>query len=203
MVQNADIKEDLAANVMLGVGNQFRARDCSALAVFLADLEAGKRINRIQQLEKEWGKRHPSYLAVMPLSTSFLLGEGHVATWLKRMTTDVLSEMQPMPEVDPIRAWSYKNTSLLVQSYVLAAASHDLATCIMEGFDSRRAKEVLRIPDRYSIPMMVATGYDYDEARNEKDSLTPRLPMEDVVFGDCFGRPFYEGEEDEPKAAEA
>jgi nitroreductase len=187
LVQDQRLKDQLAAEAMLGQGNQYRTRDCSALAVFLADLQVGKRVARIQALEKRWGHRHPTYSAMMPLTTSFLLGEGHAATLLKSMATRAISEIQPMPTMEPIETWSYKNTSLAVQSYTLAATSYDLATAIMEGFDARRAKEVLRIPDRYGIPMMVATGYDFDEHGTEV--RTPRLPLDEVVFGDTFGAP--------------
>lgn len=172
---------------MLGAGNQYRTRDCSALAVFLADLQASARIQRIYQLEKDSGTRHPNYLAMMPVSTAFFLGEGHAATFLKQVTTDLVSTrlQQPMPEIEPIQTWAYKNTSLAVQSYVLAATSYDLQTSIMEGFDARKVKEILRIPDRYGIPMMVATGYEHEK----NTAVTARLNLDEVVFGDNFGAP--------------
>ena len=186
MVQNEDVKQELAEKSMLGAGNQYRTRDCSALAVFLADLEAGKRIQRIYQQEKEWGKRHPNYMASMPLASSFLVGEGHAATLAKNISTDIMSNLKPMPQIESSREWSYKNTSLMVQSYLLAATSYDLATTPMEGFDPRRAMEILRIPDRYAIPMVVATGFDYEE---NVEHFTPRLGLEELVFSDTFGEP--------------
>lgn len=192
---------------MLGPGNQYRTRDCSALAVFLSDLEASKRIQRIYELEQDWGNRHPAYLSIMPLSTSFLLGEGHAATWIKQLATCAVSEVtqQPMPTIDSIDAWAAKQTALLAQSYVLACASHDLATCMMEGFDGRRLKQVLRIPDRYSIPMVVATGYDYETDFVPSDeTLTPRLDVSEVVFDNVFGEPYEpEEENDDDKSASA
>ncbi len=79
-------------------------------------------------------------------------------------------------------------------------------------YDSRRVKEILQIPDRYGVPLMVATGYDYgapplndgdcslDEDSDEWDDddelqslnerrLTPRLEMNEIFFGDTFGEP--------------
>lgn len=204
MVQNDALKERLAQYAMLGVGNQYRVRDCSAVAVFLSDLQASQRIARMMQLEQEWGQRHPTYMAMMPLSTSFLLGEGHAATLLKQVTTDLLSETtsRPMPHIEPIQSWSYKNTALAAQTYLFAAQSHQLDTCIMEGFDPRRMKEVLSIPDRYGIPMVIGTGYEYQEGEDGKQKqpkLTPRLPLEEVVFQDRFGDPiqFHNGDDDD------
>jgi nitroreductase len=193
MVHSPSLKQSLSEQAMLGPGNQYRTRDASTLAVFLSDLEAGKRIARIHDLEYQAQSRHPTYLGQMPLVSSFLLGQGHAATLVKNIATDILAEWQPMPVVEPIHAWAYKNTALALQSYVLAATSHELGTCIMEGFDARRLKDLLRVPDRYAACACVATGYEYQDNDNneteEWDSKpSPRLALEDVVFGDTFGQ---------------
>ena len=172
----------------MGPGNQFRVSQASALAVFLSDLEPSKRVNRIHELEKDF--RHPNYRSSFPLSTSFLLGEGHAANLIKGIATNFLSSVSPMPEIDPVQAWSYKNTGLLAQTFVYAAESHGLATTMMEGFDPRRTRELLRIPDRYAIPLMVATGYEYKEEHATEEKMTPRLDLSEVVFSDTFGEPW-------------
>lgn len=192
MVQCPEIKTKLADHAMLGIGNQYRVKDSSAVAVFLSDLEVHKRIDRIYELEQN--NRDPNYLATMPIASSFLTGEGHAATLLKQIATDVMSEIQPMPSIEPVQAWSYKNAGLAAQTFTLAATSHDLATCMMEGYDSRRAKDVLRVPDRYDIPIMVATGYEYEDPATFVP--TKRLSMEEVVFGDTFGEPLDLSDDD-------
>ena len=185
LVRDQAIQVELADQAMLGAGNAFRTRDCSALAVFLADLEPSKRLDRLLELEQ--GQRHPGYRAILPLASSFLMGEGHASTLLKQISTKVLSStVRQMPGIEPVQAWSYKNAALSVQSYVLSATANDLATAIMEGYDPRRCKEILRIPDRYDIPMMVATGYEYFE---EVEPPTPRFAIEEVVFDNVFGTP--------------
>lgn len=191
------MKEQLAEAAMLGVGNQHRTRDCATMAVFLADLEASKRIHRILRLEKESRSRHPAYLVNMPVSSAFLLGEGHAATLMKQIATNVMSNVpnKAMPSIEPIQTWAYKNTALAVQSYVLAATSHNLQTSIMEGLDPRKVKEILRIPDRYGIPMVVATGYEYAEEYLD----TPRLALDEVVFGNTFGAPMVWDDEVEQR----
>lgn len=133
MVHSQAIKKELSGKAMLGPGNQYRTIDASTLAVFLSDLEAGKRIDRIMQMERESGARHPNYLGQMPLASSFLLGQGHAATLIKNVATDVMSELQAMPVIEPVHAWSHKNTGIALQSYVLAATSHNLATVSFWG----------------------------------------------------------------------
>ena len=192
LVRDPETKAQLADTAMLGAGNVYRARDCAALAVFLADLQPTQgRVDRILDLEAN-GVRHPGYRAILPRTASFLLGEGHLATWLKQISTTLLSHPEnPTPGIDPVQAWAYKNTALMVQSYVLAATSHQLATAIMEGYDPRRYKEILRIPDRYDIPMVVATGYEYQDDKDSTTVPTPRLPLNEVVFDDAFGAPIH------------
>jgi nitroreductase len=202
LVQDPNVKEKLATEAMLGAGNQYRTKDASVIAFFLSDLEVTKRIVRIQKLEH--GTRDSNYTNVFPIAASFLAGEGHAALALKQAATNLLSRGtmlfgsrtngQPMPTIEPVQSWTYKNTALMVQTYVLAATSHELATCIMEGYDGRRVKQVLRIPDRYDIPMAVAMGYDYDchhhgDVDEGNVQRTVRLPLQEVCFRDSFAVP--------------
>ena len=189
LVQCPKIKQQLSKNAMLGAGNIFRTSDASALAVFLADLEPNKRIPAILELEQKSQSRPSGYIASYSVVSSFLLGEGQAATLFKQMTTDAMSPIKPMPTIDPVQSWSYKNTSLMAQTYVLAATSHGLATCIMEGFDARRMKQILNIPDRYDIPLTVATGYEYEGNDMEPFKRTPRLEFSQVFFDNSFGQP--------------
>lgn len=54
------------------------------------------------------------------------------------------------------------------QELLLAATSHGLASCPMEGFDMRRLRKALSIPLRYSIPIVVCIGYPSEEQRDFK-----------------------------------
>ena len=193
LVRSQPIKDELSEGAMLGIGNQHRVRDASVTAVFLADLEPTKRINRIYELER--GHRNVNYRSSFPLSTSFWIGEGHVATLIKDVTTSWLRAVrQPMPEIEPVQAWSYKNTSLVAQTFVYGAQSYNLSTAMMEGYDPRRVKDILRIPDRYAIPLMVATGYEYEgEEENYKEDKTLRLGLSEIVFDDEFGQEWNPG----------
>lgn len=197
MVRDTSLKERLAETCMLGPGNQYRTRDAPVLAVFLSDLEVTKRISRIEKLEKH--QRDPNYLNMLPVASSFLAGEGHAALLIKQAATDFLSYQynKSMPCIEPVQAWSYKNTAILAQTYVLAATSHGLGTCIMEGMDGRKVKELLRIPDRYAVPVTIATGYEYLEEgdSNNQQLSTPRLPIKEVCFSDSFGVPLTFTEE--------
>lgn len=140
-------------------------------------------MNRLINLERQRGTPE-NYLATLPFAVAFLAGEGRLANAFKDLFTSAVSPLQPMPSVNNLEAWSYKNTMLVAGQrpphhkqangpaasgvhhrmtcpvtplrvhaapsawYMLAASSHGLHTCPMEGFDGRRVKAVLNIPDR-------------------------------------------------------
>ena len=210
---------------MLGFGNQYRTTDASGIAIFVTDLQPSKRIDRIYDMERNSGIRENGYLAVLRVASSFLTGESttttsiagggasssstHLSTFLKQTFTNALSPTQPMPTMENVESWSYKNAGITAQLYTMAATSHGLSTCMMEGYDSRRVKEILRIPDRYGVPLMVATGYDYDsepvvhadtndyellesngdesDMQQQQQKRTARLEMNELFFGETFG----------------
>ena len=212
---------------MLGFGNQYRTNDASGIAVFISDLQPSKRIDRIYDMERQSGIREDGYLAVLRVAASFLTGESSTATsattslsdrgennnssstylssFLKQTFTHALSPIQSMPTMENVESWSYKNAGIMAQQYTMCATAHGLSTCMMEGYDARRVKEILRIPDRYGVPLMVATGYDYgttadnvvhadtiddDDINGDGlDTRTPRLEMNELFFGDTFGQP--------------
>jgi hypothetical protein len=66
--------------------------------------------------------------------------------------------------------------------------AHGLASCIMEGFDSRRVKRALRVPGGFSVPLMVCVGYPAHPAAAVP--LSARYPAQDVFYRGTFGTPF-------------
>ena len=80
----------------------------------------------------------------------------------------------------------------------------------MEGYDARGIKMALGITPsgRYSIPLIVSTGLPYQQMTGEekgdetddvglshgrgRENMSPRYPMENVIFGNTFGLPAIE-----------
>jgi curved DNA-binding protein CbpA len=152
----------------------------------------------------------PRFIRV-PLSSFIRLGVsivGGFARLLKRYTK--YNNIQLLPSLVSSETWSQKNTMLIAMSYMLACTSYGLATCPMEGYDARGIKKALGITPsgRYSIPLIVSTGLPYYQqmttTRDEKDdetddvglchgreqeNMSPRYPIENVIFGNTFGTP--------------
>lgn len=109
------------------------------------------------------------------------------------MVQAVLSFMSfamPVPTPSTAEAWSFKNTTFPAAYFTLAATAHGLASCIMEGFDSRRVKAALRIPGGFSVPMMVTVGYPAEAPHTDAAPLSARYPTDEVFYRGEFGTPF-------------
>jgi nitroreductase len=125
-------------------------------------------------------------MAMRNIMTLFAGGiaSNRLANLVASTAMHVVSPLRPTPSLESIETWSYKNTMPAVQTYMLGASAAGIGTCPMEGFDGRRVARVLGIPDRYSIPCIVATGFAQVDAQRKP---TQRLPAEEVVFMDEFG----------------
>lgn len=102
-----------------------------------------------------------SYVASLPAKLNFLLGPGHLARGLKKITSHLLSPLRPMPVIDiDNRAWAAKNVGFVAQQVMLACTAYGLASTPMEGFDERRLCHQLQVPlDQYSVPLILSIGY--------------------------------------------
>jgi nitroreductase len=50
----------------------------------------------------------------------------------------------------------------------LQAADIGLGTCMIEGFDEKKVKSVLNIPENRRIALLITLGYPADSQRNKK-----------------------------------
>ena len=115
----------------------------------------------------------------------------------------VTTEVQLLPTLSSSQTWAQKNTMLAAMIYMLACTSRGLATCPMEGIDAAGVRKVLGIPrGRYSIPLIVCAGTPYRRSVNEvpetddvgmshgdDGDFSPRYKLDEVVFGNTFGKP--------------
>ena len=78
-----------------------------------------------------------------------------------------------------LRIVAHKSTALAAQNFMISMAAIGYDTCPMEGFDSKRVKQILRFPRGAEITMIVSCGL-----RDEKGVYGTqfRVPFEDVYF---------------------
>jgi nitroreductase len=174
---------EMLAEAMLGTNGK-KVTDAPVVAVFAADLEPSLRIPHVQKMMHEDGAPL-DMVNQLPLMVRMFAGEGHLGGLIRSCISTVVSPLKATPAFVPTIAWAYKQASLAASSFLFAAHSHGLGTCPMEGFDETRVKNCLDIPDRYSVPIIIACGYPQEDKLPTKQ--TPRLPATDLFFDGKFG----------------
>ena len=78
-----------------------------------------------------------------------------------------------------LRVVAHKSSALAAENFMLSMAAYGYDTCPMEGFDSLRAKKILKLPYSSEINMIISCGI-----RSEKGVYGPRfrIPFEEIYF---------------------
>ena len=161
-------------------------------AVFAADLKPINNLPHILDIEAKAGKS-TRYLHALSSDMSIFLGGTSCMHDTMARTTSIASRFVPgaFPTFNSAEGWAFKSTALAAMTYMYAATAAGLATHPMEGFDARGVRSACRIPDRYAIPMLVATGYPLqsEAANGNHRRPSPRLPMGQMFKLDSFAQP--------------
>jgi nitroreductase len=99
--------------------------------------------------------------------------------WLSFTITGLFRPIMRKPVTNrDIEEVSIKSTALACENFVLAITSLGGATCMMEGFDERRVKSLLKLKSSTRIVMVISVGYEA-----ERGTWGPqfRLPFNEVV----------------------
>lgn len=216
VIVRSPAQRELLGRAMLSASNASRVLDAPATAVFCADLEPSRSIDRLR-CDAERSGRDARSVDDLALAVGYYATAGTVASLAKAVAAKALSPLVPAPEPTGAEAWAVKSAMLAASSYMLGATAHGLATAPMEGFvrgprplkrlrsardsyfdppapppqDAARIRAYLDVPDRYAIPLVVATGYAPPDDP-PPDAPSPRLPPADIFFGDRFGAPLTE-----------
>ncbi|KAG4058382.1 hypothetical protein PC123_g6661 [Phytophthora cactorum] len=171
--------EDRAAlaNAMIDA-NVRKVNEAPVVVVFAADCEPSKNVPRMQQLNRDNGAPD-DFVNRIPALVEMFSGEHD-----PKVSTEAWAYKHD-PKVST-EAWAYKQATFAAATFLYAAQVHGLATCPMEGFDQAGVKKVLNIPDRYSIPVVVALGHANPAAKPAKPSV--RFPPTEVFFDGKFGQ---------------
>lgn len=198
LVTNLHVR-GLLAEAMMG-GNARRVADAPVTAVFAADLQPLSNLGAIVDLEARAGKP-TRYLRGLAGDMSMALAgpggwcglgpSGRAAHGLKAASLAAASAVLPgLPTISSPEAWAFKGASLAAMTWMYAATAAGLASHPMEGFDAAAVRRACRIPDRYAIPMVVATGYPAADAAERRGATpSPRLPLGSMFKRDSFTTP--------------
>ena len=213
LVSNATQKEALSR--WCCGHNAHRVRDSDCTVVFLADRQWMWELSSYRRTilfgkegsntnKKSWTTfgLYKIQLLVSLFSQGFPLPYWLSAPmgWMVRLGMRMVSWMTrhslPIPTLSNPDTWAQKNTMLVAMAYMLGCTARGLQTSPMEGYCAWGIKQALKIPRRYSIPLIVATGSPYQRPTKSSDdagmthgpkSMTVRYPEDTILFQNTFG----------------
>lgn len=77
--------------------------------------------------------------------------------------------------------WAIVDTSIALQNMVIAAWAMGIGSCWIGDFKEEKAKQLLSIPDKWKIIVLVTFGYPA-----EKPGPRPKKPVEEIVSFNKF-----------------
>jgi nitroreductase len=221
LVHSQDIKQKMS-RFALGP-NAKRVVDSDCTAVFCADRQVMRTIPAffrfLNQIDMD--KRNqptPKLIQLKNLLYITLFSSGYplpriIAAPMSFIIRTILSvvgfctrhlRIYVLPSFSSAETWATKQCGLVAMTYMLACSSRGLATSPMEGINAAGIRRVLKIPRRYAIPLIVATGIakqnehqqqvttdaastTSDNSPSSVQNPTPRYPAKDVIFFNQFG----------------
>jgi len=168
---------------------QAQVREAPATVIFAADPDSWRlHLEEVLTMGKAEGAVSPAYERQLrrTVPPAFALGPLGLLGLARALFLPLRRLFTPTPTLpvtrSGLRGYAVKQTMLAAQTFMLAAAAHDLDTCPMEGFDEVRIKRLLGIPRRMAIPVIVAVGY----AADDLPPKPPRFPLERKLHRERF-----------------
>tara|TARA_B100000767_G_C19647205_1_gene485106 strand:- start:107 stop:832 length:726 start_codon:yes stop_codon:yes gene_type:complete len=117
------------------------------------------------------------YRKVIPILYRDFLG---ILGIVKKITAIFIGIFHPIyreVSATDLRVVAHKSSALAAQNFMISMAAKGIDTCPMEGFDSKRVRQILGLPKSAQISMIIGCGY-----RNKGGIYGPRfrVPFEDV-----------------------
>ena len=168
---------------------QAQVGEAPATVIFVADPDSWRlHLEEVLTMGKAEGAVSPQYERQVrrTVPPAFALGPLGLLGLARALFLPLRRLFTPTPTLpvtrSGLRGYAVKQTMLAAQTFMLAAAAHDLDTCPMEGFDEVRVKRLLAIPRRMAVPVMVTVGY----AADGLPPKPPRFPLERKLHRERF-----------------
>ena len=188
------LSRDKMAKISRACFNQSAAKSAQQMVVFVSrkDLWKNRAKANLKFLNKQFDKPNLSskllrrkkqvnnyYKKIIPSIYTDLFG---ILGLIKFVVFHIIGFFRPIyrqSRLSDMRIVAHKSTALAAQNFMISMAAIAYDTCPMEGFDSKRVKQILNLPNSAEITMIVSCGI-----RDEKGvyGYQFRVPFEDVYF---------------------
>ena len=186
--------KDKMAKISTACFNQSAAKSSQQMVAFVSrkDLWRNRAKANLKFLNKQFDKPNLSsqllrrkkqvtnyYKKIIPSIYTDLFG---ILGLIKFVVFHIIGFFRPIyrqSRHSDMRIVAHKSTALAAQNFMISMAAIGYDTCPMEGFDSKRVKQILNLPNSTEITMIVSCGI-----RDEKGVYGSqfRVPFEDVYF---------------------
>ena len=117
-----------------------------------------RRNSPAERQEKRIKDREMYYGKIMPFLYARFFG---VLGFVRKLIAVPVSFFRPMVlqvSENDARIVAHKSCGLAAQTFMVAMANEEYDTCPMEGFDSKRVKNILNLPSGAEINMIISCG---------------------------------------------
>jgi len=196
--------------------NHNRVLDSDCTVIFLADRQVMRTFPRFLRFLRSQSNARQQQRKTKPLNKSeltllfyiTLFSSGYPLprilsaplSFLVRLGMSIVETLirwyYVLPSFSTAETWATKQMSMVAMTYMLSCSSKGLATCPMEGINAAGIRKALKIPRRYAIPMIVATGKSYPSTpeqhqQTQQQALAEkrdkRYPSDEMIFCNEFG----------------
>lgn len=136
-----------------------------------------RRNSPLEKQDKRIKDRELYYGKIMPFLYARFFG---ILGFFRKMIAVPVSFFRPMMlqvSENDARVVVHKSCGLAAQTFMIAMANEEYDTCPMEGFDSKRVKDILNLPNGAEINMIISCG---------------KRKGNEGIWGDRFRVPFEE-----------
>lgn len=127
-------------------------------AVLQFEKENIRRNSPAERQEKRIKDREMYYGKIMPFLYARFFG---ILGFIRKLIAVPVSFFRPMMlqvSENDARVVAHKSCGLAAQTFMIAMANEEYDTCPMEGFDSKRVKNILSLPNGAEINMIISCG---------------------------------------------
>ncbi|AAZ12784.1 nitroreductase, putative [Trypanosoma brucei brucei TREU927] len=171
--------------------DQPQPREAPVTVVFAGDMEPEWRAPAALELGLNSGYYHPLYGAAYLRLVYYHLHGGPfgsmakakscISSWYSNATgTPLLSVPTTM------QGYAWKQAMIPATTFIYAATAAGLDTAILEGFDEAKVREVVGLPERYTVPVIISVGYKKADEQGKPPVRSPRFSTGSLVRWNRF-----------------
>ena len=137
-----------------------------------------KNLSDVKSVKKRKNAINYYKLLIPTLYGNFL----RITGFIKYLNVSIIGLFRPMyREVTStdLRVVVHKSAALAAQNFMLSMKFNGYDTCPMEGFDSRRIKKIINIPNSAEINMVIGCGIGSEKGVYSEQF---RVPFKEVYF---------------------